>query len=64
MICKRQADKNIVDVERFAGLNVRGFNPNEVFAEILSRYLGQTWLLFIHGKTFAVTLENRENAKV
>ena len=25
-----------VDVESFAGLNISGFNPTEVFAEILS----------------------------
>ena len=48
-----------VDVERFAGLNVHGFNPTEVFTEILSYCLGQKCLLlkrgaYIHRKTFAV----------
>ena len=36
----------IVDVERFAGLNVRSFNPIEVFTEILLRCLHQKCLLF------------------
>ena len=35
-----------VDVERFAGLNLRSFNPTEVFVEILSGYLGQKCLWF------------------
>ena len=29
-----------VDVERFAELNVHGFNPTEVFTEILLHFLG------------------------
>ena len=33
-----------VDVERFTRLNVCGFNPTEVFAEILSHCLGQKCL--------------------
>ena len=36
----------IVDVERFAGLNIRSFNPIEVFTEILLCYFGQKCLLF------------------
>ena len=36
----------IVDMERFAGLNVCSFNPIEVFTEILLCYLGQKCLLF------------------
>ena len=34
-----------VDVEKFAGLNVHGFNPTEVFTEILSNFLSQKCLL-------------------
>ena len=57
-----------VDGERFAGPNVRIFNPTEVFAEILSRCLGQKCLLFSMIKerhlysqeNFHGTLENRE----
>ena len=57
-----------VDVERFAGLNVHGFSFIKVFAEILSRCLGQKYSLFsiIKGrhlysqKNFHGTLENRE----
>ena len=50
-----------VNGERFAGLNFHGFNPTEVFAEILSCFLRQKYLLlmsstYIHGKTFAVFL--------
>ena len=37
--------RTTVDVERFTGLNVRGFNPIEVSVEILSHYLGQKGLL-------------------
>ena len=33
-------------MERFAGLNVHGFNAGEVFAEILLCCLGQKCLLF------------------
>ena len=33
-------------MERFAGLNINGFNPIEVFAEIFSCFLGQKCLLF------------------
>ena len=31
---------NTVDVERFTGLNIRGFSPMIFFAEILSRCIG------------------------
>ena len=49
-------------MEKFAGLNFRGFIPTEVFAEILSHLLSQKCLLLksgaqIHGKTFAVLLK-------
>ena len=33
-------------MEKFAGLDVCGFNPIEIFAEILSRFLGKKCLLF------------------
>ena len=35
-----------IDGERFAGLNVRVFNPIEVLAEIFLHCLGQKCLLF------------------
>ena len=58
---------NTVDRERFAGLNVRVFNPIKVFAEILLCCLGQKCLLFSILKerhlytweNFCGTLENR-----
>ena len=53
-----------VDVEKFAGLNVRGFNSTEVFTEMLSRFFGQKCLLLKRGtfteKLWGV-LENCEN---
>ena len=57
-----------VDGERFAGLNVRVFNPIEVFAEILLCCLDQKCLLFsiikerqLYSRTNSRgTLENRE----
>ena len=60
-----------VDGERFAGLNVCGFNPIEVFKEILSCCLGQKYFLFsiikrgayIHRKNFRGTLENYEKCE-
>ena len=33
-----------VDVEKFAGLNIHGFNPIEVFAEILKHFFSQKCL--------------------
>ena len=58
-----------VDVEKFAGLNVWGFNPNEVFMEILPHFLGQKCLFlkrgaYIHGKTFTVLLKTVKTIKV
>ena len=41
-----QHNAHTVDVERFAGLNVYGFNFIEVFTEILSQGLCQKCLLF------------------
>ena len=57
-----------VDRERFAGPNVRVFNPIKVFAEIFSHCLGQQCLLFSMIKerhlysreNFCGTLENHE----
>ena len=37
---------NTVDVEKFTGLNIRGFNPIEVSVEMLSCGLGEKCLLF------------------
>ena len=61
---------NTVDMERFAGLNICGFNPIEVFKDILSSCLGQKCLYIIKErhlysqKTFMVaTLENCEDHK-
>ena len=47
---------------KFAGLNFRSFNHTEVFAEILSRFLRQKYLLlksgtYIYGKTSVVLLK-------
>ena len=58
-----------VDVERFAGLNVHGFNPTEIITEVLSRCLGQKCLLlkrvaYIHRKTFMVLLKTTKTMKV
>ena len=39
--------KVTVDVERFAGLNVCGFSPIEVFTEILSHCPGQKSSLLV-----------------
>ena len=58
-------------MERFAGLNVCGFNSLEYFAEMLSHCLGQECLLFsiikerhMHSwKNFHATLENRKQHK-
>ena len=58
----------IVDMERFAGLNIHGFNPIEVFMEILPCCLGQKCLLYniikerclYSRKNFDNTLENCE----
>ena len=59
---------NTVVTERFAGLNVRGFNPIEVFVEILFALLWLRCLLFsiikerhlCSRKNFRKTLENCE----
>ena len=56
-------------MEKFAGLNFRGFNPTKVFTEILSCILGQKCLLFksgayIHKKTFTVLLKTAKTIKV
>ena len=61
-----------VDMERFAGLNICGFNPIEILAETLLCCVGQKCLLFSIIKVsclysqekFDGTLENCENAKV
>ena len=53
----------------FTGLNVRGFNPIEVFMKMLACCLGQKCLLYSRieergiysWKKFCNTLENREN---
>ena len=60
-----------VEGERFAGLKVCSFNPTEVFAEILSRCLGQKYFLFsvikerhLHSrKNFRSTLEYHDKRK-
>ena len=56
-------------MERFAGLNIRGFSPMKFFAEILTRCIGhQCSLLYlklkIHRKTFAVSSKTAKTAKV
>ena len=55
---------------KIAGLNFCGFNPTEVFAEILSRFLSQKYLLLkrgasIYRKTYTVlALENCGNHEI
>ena len=39
-------------VERFAGLNIRGFSPMKFFAEIILRHIGHQCLLFTYSKKF------------
>ena len=63
--------RNIATVNEkiFAGLNFHGFNPTEVFAEILSCFLSQKCLLlnsstYIHGNTSAVLLITVKTVKV
>ena len=51
-----------MDVEKFTGINFHGFNPTEVFAEILSCFLSQKCLLlksgaYINVKTLVVLLK-------
>ena len=59
-----------IDVEIFAGLNICGFNPIEVFVEILSHCLGHKCLfsmireVLIHGKTFTVVLKTIKTGKI
>ena len=58
-----------IDVEKFAGLNFRSFNPTEVFVEILLCFLSQKCLLvksgaYIHGKPFMVLLKTAKTMKV
>ena len=60
---------NTVDGERFAGLNIRGFNAIEVFMEIFSCCPGHKYSLFsiikerdlYSQKNFYGTSENRES---
>ena len=60
-----------VDVEKFAGLNIHGFNPTEVFMEVRLHYFGQKRLLFsiikerclYSQKNFHGTLDNHEKRK-
>ena len=57
-----------VYVERFAGVNVRGFNPIEVFVKIPSKCLLECLLFsiikerraYIHVKPFAALLKSRK----
>ena len=51
-----------MDVSRFIGLHIYGFNSTEVIVEILLRCLDQKCLLlkrgtYNYGKTFAVLLK-------
>ena len=43
---------NTINVERFAGLNIRGFSPVKFFTEIFLRCLGQQYLLFNYSSVF------------
>ena len=58
-----------IDVEKFAELNFRSFNPTEVFVEILLCFLSQKCLLvksgaYIHGEPFVVLLKTAKTMKV
>ena len=57
--------KLTVDVERFAGLNIRSFSPMEVFAEILCGALATSVHYLPKAKNsrenFHAKLKNREN---
>ena len=62
LYCDNQYNNRTVDVAKFARLNFCGFNPTEVFVEILSHFLIQKCSLlksgtYIHGKTFMVLLK-------
>ena len=39
-----------VEIQVFGGINVRGFNPIEIFVKMLSRRFGQKCLLFRHSE--------------
>ena len=58
ILAKKVWQMNTVDVERFCELNVCGFNPIEVFAEILVCCLGQKCLLFSILKRCLYSQEN------
>ena len=58
-------------MERYAGLNIRGFSPVKFFVGILLQcsassayYLRTFCSLSIHGKTFKVFLKTMKTAKV
>ena len=58
-----------VDMEKITELNFRGFNPTEVFTDILLQFLTQKCLLlksdaYIHGKTFVVLLKTTKTVRV
>ena len=58
-----------IDMKKFVGLNIHGFNATEVFTAIFSRFLGQKCLLlkrgtYIYGKTFEVLLKTTKTTKV
>ena len=55
--CSVYLNYHTVDMERFAGLNVHGFNPIEVFTEIFLRYHDYKCLFCSHRKTFVVLLK-------
>ena len=49
---------NTVNVERFTGLNINGFNPIEVFVEVLLRCLGQKCLFSVIKERCLYSQEN------
>ena len=58
--CEHKLHQVTIDVEGFAGLNIRGFSSMKFFAEILSQYIGHQCSLpylklKIHRKTFVVS---------
>ena len=55
--------------KNFAGLNVLGFNPTEVFTEVLLCFLGQKCLVLKRGtytqrKTFTGLLKTAKTVKI
>ena len=58
-----QIETHIVDVERFTGLNIHGFNPIKVFVEtLLVSVLKERYLCSLKG--YVVLLQTMKTVKV